>query len=202
MGSEGDRVREGLTATIAGPGRGRAAAARLCTGCVDLLAVDGASLSIVSDGAALRSLGASGAVTAEVTELQFTLGEGPGLDAVTSSAPVLVTDLNGPDGERWPAFAGAATRLGMRAVFALPVTVAGFPMGALSLCRTRPGPLAGAALTGGYLAAELAVNASWTGRWQRVGCTDTQVTRAIPSDRIATGRWNGRSRAPTVSHVG
>ncbi len=42
-------------------------------------------------------------------------------------------------------------------MFALPVTVAGFPVGVLCLCRRRPGPLLGSALAGGYLAAELAV---------------------------------------------
>jgi len=157
MGSEGDQVRAGLTATLAGAGRGRVAADRLCAGCVDLLVVDGAGLSIVSAGAAFRSLGASGAGAREFDELQFTLGEGPGLDAVESAAPVLAADLDGPGGKRWPAFAGAATRLGVRAVFALPVTVAGFPVGVLCLCRRRPGPLAGAALRGGFLAAELAV---------------------------------------------
>lgn len=157
MGSEDDRLREGLTATIAGPGRGRAAADRLCAGCVDLLAVDGAGLSIVSTGAEFRSLGVGGAGTSELDELQFTLGEGPVLEAVHSSAPVLTADLNGPDGSRWPAFAGAATRMGVRAVFALPVTVAGYPVGVLCFSRSRPGRLAGGELTGGFLAAELAV---------------------------------------------
>ena len=157
MGGEDDPVRVGLTATMTGSGRGRAAADRLCAGCVDLLGVDGAGLSIVSEGAAFRSLGACGAGVGELDELQFTLGEGPGLEAVGSAAPVLAADLDGQGGQRWPAFAGAATRLGVRAVFALPATVAGFPVGVLSLCRRRPGPLAGAALRGGFLAAELAV---------------------------------------------
>ncbi len=157
MGGENDSLRAGLTATMAGPGRGRAAADRLCVGCVDLLAVDGAGLSIVSDGAAFRPLGAGGAGAGELDELQFTLGEGPGLTAVNSAAPVLAADLDGLDGQRWPAFAGAATRLGVRAGFALPVTGAGFPVGVLGLCRRRPGPLLGSALAGGYLAAELAV---------------------------------------------
>ena len=157
MCSEGDRVRKGLTTTMAGPGRGRAAADRLCAGCVSLLAVDGAGLSIVSDSAEYRSLGVSGVGISELDELQFTLGEGPGIEAIHSAAPVLTADLNGPDGARWPAFAGAAIRLGVRAVFALPVTVAGYPVGVLSLSRRRPGRLAGPALTGGFHAAELAV---------------------------------------------
>ena len=150
-------MRAGLTAAVTGPGRGGGAAAdRLCAGCVDLLAVDGAALSIVSAGA-FYSVGVCGALVGEVEQLQFTLGEGPCLDAVSLSAPVLAADLNGPDTQRWPVFAGAAARLGVRAVFALPVAVAGFPVGVLTLCRHRPGRLTGPASTGAFLAAELAV---------------------------------------------
>ncbi len=152
-----DEVRAGLTAAVSGPGRGGGAAAdRLCTGCVELLGVDDAALSIVSAGE-FFSVGVCGALTGDMEQLQFTLGEGPCLDAVSMSTPVLAADLNGPDGARWPAFAGAATRLGVRAVFALPIAVAGFPVGVLTLCRQDPGRLTGAASTGAFLAAELAV---------------------------------------------
>jgi hypothetical protein len=157
VNGESARLREGLTAAIAGPGRGRATADRLCAAAVALLPVDGAALSIPSGGAAFRSLGAGGAVTDEVDQLQFTLGEGPCADVVNSGAPVLAADLNGPDGQRWPAFADAAIRLDVRAVFAFPVTVAGFPAGVLWFCRHRPGPLVGPTLTGAFLAADLAV---------------------------------------------
>jgi hypothetical protein len=152
-----DDVRAGLTVAVTGPGRGGGPAAdRLCTGCVDLLGVDGAGLSVVSKGA-FFSVGVRGALISDVELLQFTLGEGPCLDAVTRSAPVLAADLNGPDTNRWPLFTEAAARLGVLAMFAFPVAVAGFPVGVLSLCRRGPGPLTGPALTGAFLAAELAV---------------------------------------------
>jgi len=150
---DNERVRAGLTAAVAESGGG-AAADRLCACCVGLLAVDGAALSLLSGGA-LYSVGLSGSGISAVDELQFTLGEGPCLDAVDSSAPVLVADLTVTD--RWPFFAVAAARLGVRAVFALPVTVAGFPVGVLTLCRHRPGRLTGGTATGVLLAAELAV---------------------------------------------
>jgi hypothetical protein len=152
-----DEVRAGLTATVSGSGRGGGAAAdRLCAGCVEWLGVDGAGLSMVSGGA-FYSVGVCGALIGDVEQLQFTLGEGPSLDAVSMTAPALAADLNGPDTQRWPVFAGAAVRLGVRAVFALPVAVTGFPVGVLSLCRHQPGRLSGAASTGVFLAAELAV---------------------------------------------
>lgn len=153
---DSDRVRAGLSAAAAGVERGRAAADRLCSACVELLAVDGAALSIVHGGAISRSLGAHDALSRELDELQFTYGEGPGLDAVTGSSPVLVPDLLEVESGRWQAFAEAATGRGVRAVFALPVTVAGFSIGALDLYRREPGDMDVAAVTGGMLAAEFA----------------------------------------------
>lgn len=151
-----DSLRVGLTAALVGPGRGREAADRLCGACVDLLGVDGAALSVIYDGAITRSLGASSLVSRELDELQFTFGEGPCIDAVSSAAPVLVPDLNDPALQRWPGFARAATQHGIQAVFALPVAVASLPIGALDLYRTRTGDLGAATLSGGLIAAELA----------------------------------------------
>ena len=150
--TDDDRVRKGLTAAVAE--RGGGAADRLCAACVELLGVDGAALSLASGGA-FYSVGLAGTGIGPVEELQFTLGEGPCLDAVSSSAPVLAADLN--DTHRWPALVGALAGSGVRAVFALPVTVAGFPVGVLTLCRHRPGRLIGASATGLFLAGELAV---------------------------------------------
>ena len=152
-----DALRAGLSAAVAGAERGRAAANRLCSACVELLDVDGAALSIINNGAITRSLGADSALSRELDELQFTFGEGPCLDAVNASRPVLVDDLLGSVMYKWPAFCDAATRRGVRAVFALPVTVAGFPIGMLELFRRRPGPLDEPNLYAAMLAAELAV---------------------------------------------
>lgn len=154
--SDPDAMRAGLTAALSGPGGGREAADRLCGACVDLLGVDGAALSVIYDGTLSRSLGASSLISRELDELQFTFGEGPCLDAVSSAAPVLIPDLNDPALARWPGFARAATQRGFQAVFALPVAVASLPIGALDLYRSRPGDLDAAMLSGGLIAAELA----------------------------------------------
>jgi hypothetical protein len=90
-------------------------------------------------------------------ELQFTFGEGPCIDAYAAGRPVLVADIGHANERRWPAFTGAALDAGVRAVFALPATVASTKVGILDLFRTSPGPLTDADLTGGLLAAELAV---------------------------------------------
>jgi GAF domain len=154
--NDGERIRAGLSAALSGPGSGRAAADRLCGACVELLEVDGAALSIIYDREISRSLGASGPLSRELDELQFTLGEGPCLQAVTERVPVLIADLNAPDFTRWPGFADAALSRGVSAVFALPVTTAAAPIGALDLYRRRPGRLSDSSLAGGLIAAELA----------------------------------------------
>jgi len=42
----------------------------------------------------------TGEVSEQLAELRMTLGEGPCLDAVTSSSPVLVSDLDDKDAVR------------------------------------------------------------------------------------------------------
>lgn len=90
--------------------------------------------------------------TAEQLErLQFTLGEGPCVDASRLGAPVLVPDLadpGGPGSDRWPAFVREAHGSGVRAVFAFPLRIGPVPLGAADLYRRRPGPLTADGLAG------------------------------------------------------
>ena len=141
---------------MAGAGGALGAADRLCHACVDLLEVDGASVSLTHDGSTRGTFGSSGDMSRRLDELQFTFGEGPCLDAVEQGRPVLAPDLADPAEDRWPAFTGALLRSGINAVFALPVTVASQRMGALDLYRCGAGDLNESALAGGMLAAELA----------------------------------------------
>jgi hypothetical protein len=148
-------VRDGLNQVVEGIERGRDLGERLCAACVDLLAVHGATLSVVQDGTVGGSLGSSNTVSPELEELQFMCGEGPCIDAGTGGTPVLVAGLE--DGQRLPAFARAAIQRGVRAILALPVSLASVQPGVLDLYRSRPGELHATALAGALLAAELAV---------------------------------------------
>lgn len=149
-------LREQFAAALDGRARGRAVAQRLCGACVNLLDVDGAALSIMYDGVLSQSFAASNTLSGELDELQFTLGEGPCMDAVSSSAPAMMPDLNSAAASRWPAFTREALERGVHAVFALPVYVTALPIGALDLYRQTPGRLATVDLDGALLAAELA----------------------------------------------
>lgn len=151
-----DRVRVALGQAVAGSGSGIAAADRLCQVCVDVLTVDGASLSLMHNGASQGTVGASGDLSRRLDELQFTFGEGPCYDSVRSAGPVIVADLRDPDEQRWPAYSAAVLESGVRAVYALPVSAATTPIGVLDLFRTTPGLLSEQDLFGGLLAAKLA----------------------------------------------
>ena len=71
-----ERVREGLRAAISGAPTPLAAADRLCVACVDLLEVDGASISLVQQGASRGTFGSSGAnENAEKRDRLVSVGE-------------------------------------------------------------------------------------------------------------------------------
>ena len=74
-------------------------------------------------------------------DAQFTLGEGPGLEAVRAGAPVLVPDL-AQAASRWPGFVPAAEELGVHAIFAFPLRIGAISVGVLTAHRAAPGPLA------------------------------------------------------------
>ncbi|CAN5194442.1 GAF domain-containing protein [soil metagenome] len=139
-----------------GDRRGVAAADRLCEACVTLFDLDAAAISLIFDGANSGTLGVSGGPARVYDELQFTLGEGPCLDSIAKRSPVLVADLAEGSHRRWPLYSRAMLDLQVRAVFALPLLLAGEYVGALDLFRNRPGRLEEEYLAGAVTAAELA----------------------------------------------
>jgi hypothetical protein len=74
-------------------------------------------------------------------DAQFTLGQGPGLEAIAAGAPVLVPDL-ADAASRWPGFVPAAEDLGVRAIFAFPLRIGAISVGVLIAHRAIPGSLA------------------------------------------------------------
>jgi hypothetical protein len=79
------------------------------------------------------------AVSELVAELQLTLGQGPGTEALVDDHPVLVPALGSdPSVRRWPAFAPAAVAAGVSAVFAFPLVMGAIAVGVL---KGAPVPL-------------------------------------------------------------
>ncbi|MER7661524.1 GAF and ANTAR domain-containing protein [Streptomyces sp. NPDC096193] len=123
-------------------GEGDHVPARLCSACVDLLDITGASLSLSGGTDAQTLWWSSDPVASRLAEAQYTLGDGPCRSALRLVAPVLAADLTqGQDMRRWPVFAGQAVDLGVRAVFSLPLGSTAVAIGTLDLYRDRPGPL-------------------------------------------------------------
>lgn len=156
MGDRASAIRRDLASAVTSAPDARTAADLLCGACVRVLDVDGAAISLVIDGTSRGTFGSSDATSRRLDELQFTLGEGPCLEAVSLGAPVLAGELLSASELRWPAFRDAVVGAGVVAVFALPVAVASTVAGALDLYRRRPGPLAAPQLAGGLFAARLA----------------------------------------------
>ncbi|MCC5953334.1 MAG: GAF and ANTAR domain-containing protein [Acidimicrobiia bacterium] len=114
---------------------------RLCDTCVEVLDVTGAGIMLMSDGEHRGTLGVSNGVMTVVEDLQFTLGEGPCIDAYASDHPILEPDLGAPVTNRWPAFSGPAVRAGVRAVFGFPLRTGTVNLGALDVYLDHPGDL-------------------------------------------------------------
>lgn len=121
----------------------RQLAERICRACVRGLDVDGASISLFTEGESREILWASDPVAELLEELQFSLGEGACVQAARSGCPVLVHDLrHSVDTAGWPMFAAAvAEQTQVRAVFALPLQWGTANLGVLDLYRIRPGGL-------------------------------------------------------------
>ncbi len=135
-----EQVAEAITAGLreAGPAD---VPGRLCGVAVDLLPVDGASVSLRGDAMPVQ-LAASSPYAARLAQLQATLGDGPCRHVLETGRPVLVRDLAAADGaHRWPVFAQQALGAGLRAVHVLPLGSDDVCVGTLDLYRDAPGGL-------------------------------------------------------------
>lgn len=141
-----DRLRRELRALLADRSRDGSVLERLCAGAVSALPVDGAAVSVTTDAAGRGYSGASDPTAAHLDDLQFTLGEGPCWDATRHGHPVLVADLTGAAGGRWPMFTPAVLAAGFRAIFAFPLQIGAIRLGTLDFVRVRPGGLDSGAL--------------------------------------------------------
>lgn len=114
---------------------------RLCAVCAEVVGMTGAGIMLMSGGVPRGSVCSSNPGSALIEDLQFTLGEGPCIDAYRHDRPVLEPDLAGGGPGRWLAFTTPAVEGGARAVFGFPLRVGAIRIGALNLYRDRPGPL-------------------------------------------------------------
>jgi hypothetical protein len=135
---------------------------RICALAVTELVVTGAGVTLMhrpgAPDAQQRLALATDAVAAGLEDLQLTVGEGPGLSAVTAGAPVLVPDL-AMARARWPAFTTGALALGAAAVFVFPLQLGVIGLGSLDCHRATTGSLSPPQTVDGLVLAEMAFEA-------------------------------------------
>jgi hypothetical protein len=136
----GERLRRILDELSGGDER-PPAAARLCEVGAHVIGVTGAGVMLMSGDIPQGSLCSSNQVSNLIEDLQYTLGEGPCVDAYRRDEVVLEPDLADPATPRWLAFTPPTVEAGARAVFGFPLRVGAVRLGALNLYRDRPGPL-------------------------------------------------------------
>jgi hypothetical protein len=135
----GDRLRR-ILAELS-DGESMWPAARLCAVGPLITGMKGAGVMLMSDDLPRGSLCSSDEVSQLIEELQYTLGEGPCVDAYQRDTIVSEPDLADPQTRRWFAFTPPVLRAGVRAVFGFPLRVGTVRLGALDLYRDRPGEL-------------------------------------------------------------
>jgi hypothetical protein len=153
----GDRLRR-ILAELS-DGEGAWSPARLCGVCPGIVGVNGAGVMLMSGDIPRGSLCTTDEVSYLIEELQYTLGEGPCVDAYRRDQVVAEPDLADPVTRRWPAFTPPALRAGVRAIFGFPLRVGTVHLGALNLYRDSPGPLTGDQHADALVVAEV------TARW-------------------------------------
>ena len=130
----------------------------VCHFAVDRLSASGCAVTLMARPPSVEVLAVAGRNADEIAELQFTLGEGPCLDAFVGGAPIYAVDL-ASEGGRWPLFSLRAAELGVLAEFSLPLQLGAAPIGVLDLSRETPGMLSDEHLADAMAAAQIATDA-------------------------------------------
>ncbi|MHB8293196.1 MAG: GAF and ANTAR domain-containing protein [Acidimicrobiales bacterium] len=113
----------------------------LCRVAAEIIGMSGAGVMVFEGDLPRGSVCTTNPVSTLIEDLQYTLGEGPCVDAHSRGVPVAEADLAAPTVSRWPAFGPPAVARGARAVFGFPVRIGAVRLGALNLYRDQPGGL-------------------------------------------------------------
>jgi GAF domain-containing protein len=124
--------------TLPDPGDLFATLQRVIDATLAVFQVDGAGLALEHEDGSLRWVVVTDGAAELLEDTQRELGEGPGLAAYGDAVAVVVVDL--ATDRRFARLAAVVTPRGLRGVLAVPVVVAGRPVGALSLYATEPRP--------------------------------------------------------------
>lgn len=135
-------LRAAITAAMRADGGAGGTATALAAAGARAMPGDGAAVTLMSTDEHRQTLAATDAVISAVEQAQYTVGEGPSLEAVTTARPVLVPDL----GDRWhqaawPALVGQVAALPVGALFAFPMRLGATVVGVVLTYRRTAGEL-------------------------------------------------------------
>jgi hypothetical protein len=164
----------------------------LCLATTDVLGVCGAGLVLMSAGRTLACVGVSDSVTEVVEQLEYTLGDGPCVEAYRNKTPVFDPDLADETTIRWPEFRSGALAAGVKAAFGFPLLVDWVCIGALTLSHDRPGALTDRQVGDALVVADLAGRMLL--RWQADAAPGTVAWQLehVPKHGIEIHQATGR----------
>jgi hypothetical protein len=113
----------------------------LCLAARTRLEVGGVSVAVTTSERS-HTIASSDERSARIDEVQFTLGEGPSRDAIAWRRPVLTSDLDAPESNRWPVYRGVARDAGVRGVLTFPLHIGASVLGVMTIYLERPEPMA------------------------------------------------------------
>lgn len=131
----------------------------LCKPFLDALPVTGVAVSVFGGSMHETTVAASDALSAQLDDLQFELGEGPRWEAMSTRKPVLIPQVRRYDHTGWPVFAKALLETEVEALFVFPLAVGAIDAGVVELYSTEPGGLSHSEYS---TALGLAESAGWT----------------------------------------
>ena len=123
--------------------------------CVELFDIEAAGLMLAGPRRDLQLMASSSERMRLLELFELQRQQGPCPDCYKSGKAIDEPDLAAAV-ERWPAFAPEASRVGFRAVTALPLRLREELIGALNLFRSHPGPMAEADLIAAQALADVA----------------------------------------------
>ncbi len=140
---------------------------------------DHAAISVVRRHGGIETVAATDDVPPRVDAIQYEVGQGPCLGAISEDEVYLIDDL--ADDERWPPFSRrAAQETGVRSMLSFRLFVEGDTIGALNLYSRNPGAFDEHARAVGTV---LAAHAAIAVQGARQRARTEQLDRALESNR-------------------
>ena len=188
FGLESERVDRVAAALVAGEHN---PSVSLCVAGAEVVGVRGAGVALMAPGHVLGMICVSDDLTGALEDAQYSLGEGPCVDAYRIRAPVLAGNLAETQGDEWPAFSESALRVGVRAAFGFPLMVREICIGALNLYHDHAVELTGEQLADATAVSHVAARTVL--RWQSLAAPGSVAWQleGVPAHRAVLHQASG-----------